>query len=103
MKRERLFLNPSVLNVKVIMMEKNFEPITNSDLLIKTIRIHYNTEDEFNDTYELFNREGTFLLKIDYPIQIFNLKVKRFGFCNWGVDVTLELDEPIHLNQIVKS
>ena len=66
------------------MMEKNFEPITNSDLLIKTIRYIITLEDEFSDAYELFNREGTFLLKIDYPIQIFNLKVKRFGFCNWG-------------------
>lgn len=65
---------------------------------IKTIRIHY----EGGETkYELFDRNGVFSKLIDYPIEIFNLKVKRFGFCNIDtVDVTLELEEPIDSSEI---
>lgn len=72
-------------------------------VLIKTIRIHQedNPEDNY---YELFDREGNFRKRLNNPIQIFNLKVKRFGFCNWdSIDVTLELEEPIDSSQIEKT
>ena len=68
---------------------------------INVIRIHY----EENEThYDLYDREGTFIKKLSYPISIFNLKVKRFGFCHIDtVDVTLELEEPIEEDAIQRT
>ena len=68
---------------------------------IQTIRIHTNGTDE---DCKLFDRNGNFEKTINHPISIYNLKVKRFGFCNWDtIDVTLELEEPIEETDIKET
>ena len=68
---------------------------------IKTVRIHYEDGDTI---YQLYDRDGNFEKSLSYPISIFNLKVKRFGFCIIdSVDVTLELEEPIDIKEIRKT
>ena len=68
---------------------------------IKTIRIHY--EDGATE-YQLFDRDGNYRITLEYPIQIYNLKVKRFGFCIIDtVDVTLELENEINIKEIKRN
>jgi len=73
-------------------------------LKIRALRIHYDPETDSYD-YTLYDRYGTFIKEIDYPIQIFDLpKVRRFGFCPVGtVDVTLEFEEGIKPSQIKRN
>ena len=68
---------------------------------IKTIRIHYEEGEIF---YHLYDREGNFHIKTSKPISIYNLKIKRFGFCfRDTIDVTLELEEPIESTEIKET
>jgi len=65
---------------------------------IKVIRIHYEEGETF---YDLYDREGNFRKRLSKPISIFNLRVKRFGFCIIdSVDITLELEKPISESEI---
>lgn len=73
---------------------------------IKTLRMHYDPECEDGDyIYDLFDREGKMVKRIDYPIQIFDLpKVKRFGFCPIeSVDVTLEFEDELDSRKIKRN
>ena len=68
---------------------------------IKTIRIHY---EEGATEYQLFDRDGSYRITLKYPIEIYNLKIKRFGFCIIDtVDITLELEKEIDDKEIVKN
>lgn len=60
--------------------------------------------DSPTPVYSIYDRDGKFQGKTRKPISIYNLKVKRFGFCPMDtVDVTLELEKPIDSSLIISS
>jgi len=69
---------------------------------IKTFRIQVDPDNQDNNKYTLFDRNGKFKQVRSKAIEVLNPpKVLRFGFCPIGtIDITLEFETPLDSSQI---